>query len=423
MRSRAALGVCGVLLGCQLPAERRVRDNPPVKVTPEPHAMAAAPDAEEDAEGRDRIQSMLTKVSQQRGLVARARVRGKTLPRADVLASIRAHVARQMPEKALLDQGALLAIAGLVPREYRFAEEMFQLLERNVAGYYEPESGSMFLCADLTEREQDETLAHELVHALQDQHFNLKERMTYVEGDGDRLAAIHALAEGDALMAGMATLAGTIPEIPSAALSLAVRASVMTVEAGSSAPAVLRESLVAPYVDGYAFVQAALRDGGWHAVDEAWLHPPATTEQLLHPDKWHSREPAIVVDVQSPQGWQTDTVDTVGEQGLRAFFVGDAPLAVVTAAAAGWGGDRFALATSAEGKQAFFWTLVMDSDADAREIAPLVQARFGKECKDTDEPRAVWRRAGEQLSVVASLNLDCQALQGLHSGLQAAAPL
>ena len=61
----------------------------------------------------------------------------------------------------------------------------------------------MYLASDLQDRAADATLAHELVHALQDQYYDLGPRLSYQPEANDRESAVQALAEGDATSAMM----------------------------------------------------------------------------------------------------------------------------------------------------------------------------------------------------------------------------
>ena len=74
--------------------------------------------------------------------------------------------------------------------------ELVKLLGAQLAGFYDPDEDRMYLAADLGEAERLATLAHELVHALQDQHYQLGRRLKYREGASDQQAALHALAAG-----------------------------------------------------------------------------------------------------------------------------------------------------------------------------------------------------------------------------------
>ncbi len=251
----------------------------------------------------------------------------------------------------------MLVAFGLLPPAYDYEKGVFDLLEAQLAGYYEPADRTMYLAADLGAEDAEATLAHELVHALQDQHYDLGPQIAFQAEGGDKSSAIHALAEGDAMSAMMdvmmAQKGASALDLPDDLLALQMRAQVLMSPGTADVPPVLRSSLVAPYIDGMLFVHAQRRRGGWAAVDKAWRSPPTTTEQLLHPDKYDAREPALEVP-QPPLGaagggFRSMFADLMGEQGLRLVLEEWAPREKATRAAAGWGGDRAATLVRSQG--------------------------------------------------------------------------
>ncbi|HEX7771317.1 MAG TPA: hypothetical protein VF435_02780, partial [Pyrinomonadaceae bacterium] len=95
----------------------------------------------------------------------------------------------------------LLKVFGLAPKEFAYRTFLIKLLTEQVAGYYDPKAQQFYL-ADWIELEgQKPVIAHELTHALQDQHFNLKRFENWPKGDSDAELAAHALIEGDATLA------------------------------------------------------------------------------------------------------------------------------------------------------------------------------------------------------------------------------
>ena len=305
-RAAALLSLAALAAGCAPP----LAPDAPIEPAPSPPAVvAAAPPASPkrvaspgDAlpdpthAAQEDVRRMLARVAQARGLPIRRAVPGRVLDRGAILARIREHVAREIPPDVLVYQGEILAALGLLPAEYDFAEGMYRLLEGRIAGFYEPDDATMYLVDDLDESEATETLAHELAHALQDQSYPLGPLLKYTPGESDRLAAVHALAEGDATSAMLDVVAGSAFNIDEAVLRKLVAISTAFSSVGDT-PRALQESLGAPYTDGFALVQALRRKGGWPAVDAVWRSPPQTTEQLLHLDKLASREPAIPVPI------------------------------------------------------------------------------------------------------------------------------
>jgi hypothetical protein len=307
------------------------------------------------------IAKMLKQVSSARGLRPTRTVPGVVMTREALIARVKAHVAREVPPEAIRQEGMVLQLLGLVPQQFDYEGETFKLLESQLAGFYEPADGTMYMAADLDEDNADATLAHELVHALQDQHYDLVPHSKFTPGQSDKAGAFSALAEGDATSAmadvliARATKGKSALDLPEELFVEQVLGGVSSGPA-ASAPRIMRSSLVAPYVYGTLFVHALRRQGGWAAVDRAWNDLPTTTEQILHVAKWQAHEAAI--DVKGPSfaalgpGWKVDDEDTFGELGLRLAFEEWMGTDDAASATRGWGGDRAILVQGAGGAAA-----------------------------------------------------------------------
>ena len=128
-----------------------------------------------------------------------------------LIARVKAHVDREVPPEAIRHEGLELQLFGFVPVGVDYEAETFKLLQAQLAGFYEETDGTMYMAGDLDEMTADATLSHELVHALQDQRWNLGSLSRYRPGEDDRTSALAALAEGDATSAmadALATLDG-----------------------------------------------------------------------------------------------------------------------------------------------------------------------------------------------------------------------
>lgn len=298
------------------------------------------------------VAQMLERVSRARGLAARRPVPGVVLGRNALIARVKAHVDREVPHEAIVEEGIVQQLLGFIPARFDYEAETYALLGAQLAGFYEPTDGTMYMAADLDGENATATLAHELVHALQDQHWDLAPRSKYVPGQDDRSTAFSALAEGDAtsamadLLVGGAKPGATALDLPDELYTDQVIGG-MSAGPTASAPHVMRMSLAAPYIDGTLFVHALRRKGGWQAVNQAWENPPVTTEQVLHLDKWEAHEPALAVDnppfAALGAGWVVANNDTYGELGLRISLGEWVGALRAGALAAGWGGDRGAL--------------------------------------------------------------------------------
>jgi hypothetical protein len=300
-------------------------------------------------------------------------------PRTELIDRVKAHVARELPPEAIRDEGRALQLFGFVPTDFDYEAATYRLLEAQLAGYYEPSDGTMYMAADLSDDDAKATLAHELVHALQDQHWNLETRSRYRPGQGDLAEAVSALAEGDATSAMLDVMiaralpgrGATAANLPEDVFAEQLRQA-MTASPGADAPRVMRTSLVAPYLYGTLFVNSLRRRGGWSAVDRAWDSAPSTSEQILHVEKWDAHEPAI--QVAAPPfatlgaGWHVADEDSEGELGTRIAFEEWMAPAAAARVSAGWGGDRGVLVTR-DDEAAFAWRLRYDPSPMRDELA------------------------------------------------------
>lgn len=190
---------------------------------------------------------------------------------------------------------------GLVPVDFSYRPFIIKLLSEQVAGYYDAKAREFYL-ADWIELEgQKPVMAHELTHALQDQHFNLRRFEKWPDGDSDAELAAHALIEGDA------TLAMTLYMIKNPLVALAFTRSLTGLSAASKefndAPRALRETLIFPYSQGAEWATEVYKRGGWKAVSGAYAKLPLSTEQILHPEKYFSYEAPVKVTLTDISAW------------------------------------------------------------------------------------------------------------------------
>ena len=138
----------------------------------------------------------------------------------------------------------------------------------------------------------------------------------------------------------------------------------------ASAPPALQRLFLFPYVEGSAFVLAGLRRGGWAEVDRLYGDPPASTEQILHPERyWESRDPPREPDAHdvAEDPWLSGSWGELGVQLVLAAALGDTALA--REAAGGWDGDRYSLYRRNGGPQGYAWTVLWDTPAAAERFA------------------------------------------------------
>lgn len=282
------------------------------------------------------------------------------------------------------DQRVLVAF-GLMNPDDDLGELFVNLLGEQVAGYYDPASGEMVVVrsgdGDELSVSDKVTFAHEAVHALQDQHFDLE---TYtemrIEGTSDEALAVTALIEGDATLAQIDYILSDM-RLARDFLDLLQTEDIST-ESLDRAPPVLVATLLFPYTEGQVFAQHLFDEGGWDLIDEAYADPPTTTEQILHPEKYLDGEEGI--DVRAPDfaealgdDWRTIDDDTMGEFQI-SVILSDAELneSQVRIASEGWGGDAYT-AVATEDEVVIAWSSEWDTEEDAEEFARAIALREG----------------------------------------------
>ncbi|CUS04466.2 protein of unknown function [Candidatus Promineifilum breve] len=280
------------------------------------------------------------------------------------------------PEESQADVLELSAFDFLAADFDLYAAQL-ALQSESIGGFYDPETAEFVVVSDgaLLDPAAQWTHAHEFVHALQDQHYDL-EALTDEALDSEARAAVRALAEGEAELVQSLYLFDndffTEEEIE------AIRNNTGGEEQAdllNTVPPVLINDMIFPYTAGVDFVVELYREGGFAAIDAAWANPPRSTEHILHPDRYLAGDaPQIValapLTATLGAGWELVDEDIMGEFYLRQYLAQQLPASAVGRAAAGWGGDRYAVYhNAAAGALVMALRLVWDTPADAQEFA------------------------------------------------------
>jgi hypothetical protein len=302
-------------------------------------------DAEPAPERAAPVEEMARRVEALRGL------RFESLPRPVGVTPAQARreglqdLDRSYPEARRRADEQVLKLLGLIAPSVDLRDASASVFSEGVAGYYDPRTKRMRTvrgAATGTRVLAEMVLAHELTHALEDQRFGLG--LEDQGGSDDTALARLALVEGSAseLMYAYAQRHFTAEETLGGVLGSAFAPT-------GSLPGFLQAQLLFPYTGGQEFV-AALREragGRWTLVDLAErIRPPASTEQVMHPDKWVRVEPPMRVRVRAGAalgpGWKRASGGVLGEFQTRELLA-EAGGGGSAEAAAGWGGDRYEL--------------------------------------------------------------------------------
>jgi hypothetical protein len=337
--------------------------------------------------------AMLKETSELRELSILKAVKSGAQSRADIERMIIKNLDADTTPAEMHAAEVLLRAFGLAPRDFAYRTFLVKLLTEQVAGYYDPKAQQFYL-ADWIELDgQKPVMAHELTHALQDQHFNLKRFEKWPKGDSDAELAAHALIEGDA------TLAMTIYMTKNPLVALAFIKSLGGQEIASEqfrrAPRALRESLLFPYEEGSAWATQLYKRGGWEMVSQAFTKLPQSSEQILHADKYFAYEAPQKLSLPEFKtmlgpAWKRIDYDVNGEWGC--YLVLDEFLnnqSESKQASAGWGGDRFALYETGKPDEYFIAQITAwDTPTDAREFFDAYAKRTSKRYPDAKETKA-----------------------------------
>jgi hypothetical protein len=376
-RAARHLALFGLLAGAACAPAARAPEASGAAPAPPPRTVSpASPDGAE-AEASDQtarqaiVDATLKQVAAARELPATGSIRSRVIGRDALFERMKRELVAEVEPELLQGSTELMFSLGAVGADLDYLATMLKLLGTQLAGYYDPRTKELVVMDDLGLEAEQVTLWHELIHGLQDQHYDLKPLLKWQPGRGDGIAATHSLAEGDAT-SGMMDLM-LLPRGQDALDAEGAFSSSMGVLEAmpeiASVPTLLKRSIVAPYVDGLAFVHALRRAGGWAAVDGAWRSLPTTTEQILHPEKYLQREPAEVIAIPlPPAGGPSELLfrDVLGEQAVRLMLEEWVPKVTAASAAAGWAGDAVAVFASGD-RRAVAIHLRYDDETNARE--------------------------------------------------------
>lgn len=407
-------------------------------VRSEPHSIIVTLT---DTEARNAaIRSVVeANVTELRGLEPLAPIEPVVLTRDELRERVESDFATDTtPEESQADVLELSAF-DFLGRDYDLYTALVTLQSEGILGFYDPETAEFVVVNDgaLLDPAAQWTHAHEFVHALQDQYYDL-DALSDETLDSEARAAVRALAEGEAELVQYLYLfeGGYFTESEAEAILNDPEQT----DGGflRDFPPVLVNDLAFPYTDGVEFVIDLYREGGFEAIDAAWANLPRSTEHILHPERYRAGDlPQLVTLAPLTDtlgaGWEFLDEDILGEFYLRQYLDQQLPTATVNRVATGWGGDRYAIYwNEADAALVMALRLVWDTPADALEFAqayPAYPAALfaaegesqpdGTTCWTADEVICFRQVEGESLIARAPDSTTALAvLQALQSALE-----
>ena len=268
---------------------------------------------------------------------------------------------------------------GFLPGEWQDVYEDAALLSRSAGGLYVPEKQTLYIVGEHARSEaggiylnslgdlgHQLTLTHEVIHALQHQHypesFELSE--TVWQQQADASVALQAASEGDASFwaARSIGLLGRARD-PEEVLAFSRDSKF---EPLSDAPPLLRERMTFPYTYGYRFA--------YHEGKKGLMPPPASTEQIIHV-KDGGRRPFLAIDLSDfgslleTKGCRIRFQDTMGEL-MLSLWLRSLHSTTDQNVWEGWDGDRW-IAAECDNSREVAWLTSWDTEQDAKEFESL----------------------------------------------------
>ena len=358
-------------------------DDAPVEASPvdEDEPSVAPPDPE--AELLASASAIAERVAEIRQLPRLAEIPKGVQDREQLRAMLIERFEEEVPQDVFLAEERVFQRVGLFPADLDYRELMLDLLTEQIAGFYDQSAKELYIMAGLPERVQKPAMAHEIFHAIQDQHFDIGAllapfessenadfslaRMALIEGDATVLMIDYELYEQGVLPQNRARSIIDIPALAAVLMEMDATqlAAVEQMEESSAidlggdavpsltdsvlgnSPPIVRDSLLFPYVDGMRFVIRARAGRSWSEFNEIYGDAPLSTSQILHPERYFEEDAPVEVRFSAAGALPDHEViyDTVfGEMRMRSWLKTHLSEEIdsfeLDEIAAGWDGDR-----------------------------------------------------------------------------------
>ncbi len=291
---------------------------------------------------------------------------------------IRAYVLRQMDDdKDAKERYASKRSAeafGLIPKGFDLDSFMVDLLTEQIAGLYDPKAHEFYIADWIAPDDQRTVMAHELTHALEDQHFQIEAWVKAARPNDDAELARESVLEGSAMAAMLEYMyKGTglkIRDLPAFDPS-AVVGDLSDTPMLKKAPRFIKDSLTFPYFSGLTFSLAVLKTEDWKGFSSVFARPPANTQQIIHPNLYQSGKSPTPIKLELPEGlpgsgWTRLEENSLGEFGLDEVLKQFLDADRAGKLAASWNGDMYATYESKDAKRLLLFVRVrLDSNETA----------------------------------------------------------
>ncbi|MFN8036310.1 MAG: hypothetical protein U0V73_10280 [Acidimicrobiia bacterium] len=242
--------------------------------------------------------------------------------------------------KQLQQSTKFLRALGLVSGNVDLFKETNKLQGETVLAFYDPDRKRVRVRGTKLDPATRVTVAHELTHVLQDQHFDLNK--TEDRLDSDARSIFRAIVEGDATDVEDAYIAKLSRADKAAYEKSQQDEQQKTQESTATIPEVLQVLQEAPYVFGSPLIAVLRADGGVRELNRAFSHPPVSDEQLMDPRRFLAHDkPKKVARPQLARGEKKVDSGTMGAIGWYVMLASRIDPKEALTAVDGWGGDKY----------------------------------------------------------------------------------
>ena len=290
-------------------------------------------------------------VEAERGLKFKHKVKVTLLSNKAFVAKLRAAQGKDDAQSVEKTKSTLAAL-GLIPANTDLAKAFHTAYDAGTLGFYDPESKQLYVRGSKASPAVQAILSHELTHALTDQWFGIN-RPAVNKDTQEKDLAFTTLTEGDAERTRQAF---------EAKLSASDKASAEKEESAGGTPKVpqiVLELIGLPYAVGPSFVESLIVHGGLKALNDAYKHPPVSSEQVLNADRYFAHDMPKHVATPGADGTPLDKSD-LGQIGLFLALSQALGQQEAGSGARGWGGDEYVSWKAGPNRYCLRDSIVMD---------------------------------------------------------------
>jgi hypothetical protein len=302
--------------------------------------------------------------------------------RDEVRAFLERRFREDLPDQEIAGTRAAYGRLGLIPDTLDLRAFMLDLFTEQVVGYYDPKAKTLYVIREAPPEQANMIIAHELVHALQDQYMSL-DSLQLLRGDNDRQIAAQALIEGQAMIVQLQAMVGAAGGdiatlVPGGwdRVREIIRETSSQQPIFATAPRIIQETIIFPYLSGAEFMRTfqQLRPG-----ETPYADLPQSTEQILHTRAYFSeRDAPTRITLPRPRVGRDRYQNNLGEFETRVFLYEHMrDNAGAVRGATGWDGDRYMVVATPRG-EALVWVTVWDSPVDAAEFTESLDRAIGR---------------------------------------------